>query len=195
MSSEPSATEVPDQALSVMEQPAEVVPARLQHATATGVVRTSAGWRVSSALHEPPTDDLTSAMVLADLLAADLGPQTRSARPARGAAPPEDEVDRLRLLVSQLEHALATRVTVEQATGVLAERRRCSPREAFESLSAAARSMWRRVHGMARYVVGSTALPPGGPQPVRLPPPLSRAAPTPTPAALAVLRPGRAGDR
>jgi hypothetical protein len=52
----------------------------------------------------------------------------------------EDEAARLAVTVTQLEHALASRVRVEQAIGVLAERHRLRPREAFDLLRGAARS-------------------------------------------------------
>jgi hypothetical protein len=90
-------------------------------------------------------------MVLADLLADDLAPPGRPRRADRELG----EVDELRLKVDQLEHALASRVIVEQAIGVLAERHRIRPREAFERLRRTARGMGRRVHDLARQVVDS----------------------------------------
>ena len=78
-----------------------------------------------------------------------------------------DAVDRLRLSVAQLEHALAARVAVEQAIGVLAERQRLAPRAAFERLRRSARSRGRRVHVLAREVVASTSAP-GVPLPPEL---------------------------
>jgi hypothetical protein len=90
-------------------------------------------------------------MVLADLLADDLAPPGRPRRADRELG----EVDELRLKVDQLEHALASRVIVEQAIGVLAERNRIRPREAFERLRRTARGMGRRVHDLARQVVDS----------------------------------------
>jgi hypothetical protein len=58
-----------------------------------------------------------------------------------------------------LEHALASRVIVEQAIGVLAERNRIRPRDAFERLRRTARGMGRRVHDLARQVVDSVGDP------------------------------------
>jgi hypothetical protein len=98
-----------------------------------------------------PVGDLISAMVLADLLAEDLAPPGRPRRPDHELS----EIERLRLSVSQLEHALASRVVVEQAIGVLAERHHIRPREAFERLRRTARGMGRRVHDLARQVVES----------------------------------------
>jgi hypothetical protein len=119
------------------------------HVAGDGVVvrRTRDGWRVGGTVN----DDLTTALVLADLLAGDTA---RTGRPPR---PGEDdsEVDRLRLAVTQLEHALSARVLVEQAIGVLAERQRLAPRAAFERLRKAARSRGKKVHDLARMVVAS----------------------------------------
>jgi hypothetical protein len=139
--------------------------------------------------------DLTSAIVLADLFAADLvadggtavleavdrndgsqhaAPRQDAARqrdgqrgtPGRHAVRPSgsdgadaDEASRLAVTVAQLEHALASRVRVEQAIGVLAERHRLRPREAFDLLRGAARSRGQRITEMAQDVVASTANP------------------------------------
>jgi hypothetical protein len=150
--------------------------------------------------------DLTSAIVLADLLAADLAPNDdaavleavdrddgsrperperpdgsqhaaprhdaarqrdgRRGTPGRHAARPSgndgaeaDEASRLAVTVAQLEHALASRVGVEQAIGVLAERHRLRPREAFDLLRGAARSRGQRIPDIAQDVVASTANP------------------------------------
>lgn len=139
--------------------------------------------------------DLTSAIVLADLFAADLSanddtavleavdrndgsrhaaPRQDAARqrdgqrstPGRHAVRPSgsdgaeaDEASRLAVTVAQLEHALASRVRVEQAIGVLAERHRLRPREAFDLLRGAARSRGQRITEMAQDVVASTANP------------------------------------
>jgi hypothetical protein len=147
--------------------------------------------------------DLTSAIVLADLFAADLAanddsavpeavdrndgsrperpsgsqhaaPRQDAARqrdgrrgtPGRHAARPSgndgaeaDEASRLAVTVAQLEHALAARVRVEQAIGVLAERHRLRPREAFDLLRGAARSRGQRITEIAQDVVASTANP------------------------------------
>jgi hypothetical protein len=105
-------------------------------------------------------------MVLADLLAAEL--------PARDAAgqpdPPQpdqtgagdasaDEARRLRATISQLQHALTARIRVEQAIGVLAERHRIRPRQAFEQLRSAARNRGRKVIDIAADVVASATNP------------------------------------
>jgi len=118
--------------------------------------RSGQGWQVGP---EEATD-LTSAMVLADLLAADLGsptvPLVAAAVSLRDEA---DEAARLAVTVAQLEHALVARVRVEQAIGVLAERHRLRPREAFDLLRGAARSRGTRVAEIAQDVVESAANP------------------------------------
>jgi hypothetical protein len=156
------------------------------------VRRTADGWRVGN--DELP--DLTCAMVLADLLAAELPTDVQPAVPAapglapsaqgaearadgkparkRGgkhgagqpagavsSAPPtmEEEAHRLRTTVGQLEHALTARIRVEQAIGVLAERHRIRPRQAFEQLRSAARNRGRRVIDIAADVVASASNP------------------------------------
>jgi ANTAR domain len=167
-------------------QPADVVVRKAEH-----------GWVVG----EENVSDLTSAMVLADLFAADQaedddtavteavdesdaprpsppkprvtdsGPQQRL--PAVSGAE-ADEAARLAVTVAQLEHALAARVRVEQAIGVLAERHRLRPREAFDLLRKASRARGARVTELAQDVVASTANPL-----LRLPDELSRATPEP----------------
>lgn len=127
----------------------------------TVVRRSGRGWIVG----DEAAPDLTSAMVLADLLAADLassepGSASKPAsRPAHslGEAAEEDEAARLAVTVAQLEHALTARVRVEQAIGVLAERHRLRTRDAFDLLRNASRTRGRRVIDMAEEVVDSTA--------------------------------------
>jgi ANTAR domain len=126
-------------------------------ATDAVVVRRSGqGWQVGP----EETADLTSAMVLADLLAADLGAPARPlAGPPAGAAglTEADEAARLAVTVAQLEHALTARVRVEQAIGVLAERHRLRPRQAFDLLRSVARSRGEKVTDIAETVVDSTS--------------------------------------
>ena len=129
------------------------------------VRRSDQGWQVGG----EQTTDLTSAMVLADLLAADLGagaapsavpPAGPSAgRPRPGPASEEDEAARLAVTVAQLEHALVARVRVEQAIGVLAERHRLRPREAFDLLRSVARADGQKVTELAGIVVDSASNP------------------------------------
>ena len=96
------------------------------------------------------------------------------------------EAERLAVTVAQLEHALAARVRVEQAIGVLAERHRLRPREAFDLLRKASRSRGTRVTDMAKDVVESTANPL-----LRLPDELSRVAPEPRQRGRSLRRAGR----
>lgn len=147
--------QVPDHALGVLTELAGIVAAHLGRAAedeALVIRRTSRGWAVGEVGHEP---SLTSAMVLADLLADDLEATRRPERPAAEL----DELGRLRASVSQLEYALAARVLVEQAIGVLAERHEMCPREAFEALRKVARRGGIRVHLLARDVVASVTEP------------------------------------
>ena len=60
---------------------------------------------------------------------------------------------------AQLQRALTSRVVIEQAKGVLAERFGVTPDEAFELLRRAARSNRRPIHGLAADVVGSRVTP------------------------------------
>jgi hypothetical protein len=140
------------------------------------VRRTRDGWRVG----DDELPDLTCAMVLADLLAAEMptdiqpaipaGPVAPplspppAARPARGAAASaelslDEEANRLRTTVGQLEHALTARIRIEQAIGVLAERHRIRPRQAFEQLRSAARNRGKKVIDIATDVVASASNP------------------------------------
>ncbi|HEX5189730.1 MAG TPA: ANTAR domain-containing protein [Streptosporangiaceae bacterium] len=179
------------------------IPA-VTEATADDAVvrRTKDGWRVGDA----DLPDLTSAMVLADLISAELaqpgatGPDTaadgmaaaaaatvaagtaaeaagtavadaansgqarntlRSKGKVRGKSkdPAASETSKLRATIGQLEHALTARIRVEQAIGVLAERHRIQPRQAFEQLRSAARSRGRRVIDIASDVVASATNP------------------------------------
>ena len=122
------------------------------------VRRTAAGWRVEGPFPTLPTDtvdDLGLALALADLLAGGAVPGRRPARPVDGL----DEVSQLRSAIRQLEHALASRVVVEQAIGVLTERWRVAPRDAFEQLRRVTRSHGLRIHELAISVVESCADP------------------------------------
>jgi hypothetical protein len=155
------------------------------------VRRTADGWRVG----DDELPDLTCAMVLADLIAAELPTQIQPAiqavpGPAPATAPPapqpatrhradgrtqrgdarspepaiadmplEDAANRLRTTIGQLEHALTARIRIEQAIGVLSERHRIRPRQAFEQLRSAARNRGRRVIDIAGDVVASASNP------------------------------------
>ncbi len=121
--------------------------------------RTSTGWRVEGAFPMLPTDtvdELWHALILADLLADGVVP---GPRPPRSPGGDLDEVIRLRASVRQLEHALASRVTVEQAIGVLSERWKAAPRDAFERLRRVTRSHGLRIHDLAKLVIESITNP------------------------------------
>jgi len=152
--------DVPEETIEVLRQLARVISTHLGPLAAQGVLirrRSDGGWEVAG----ESTEELTSAMVLADLLSGEISPGGRPARTDK----PLDEVGQLRLSVHQLEHALAARVVVEQAIGVLTERQGSTPRDAFERLRKVARSRGRKVHDVAKQVVhsasdSSTPLPP-----------------------------------
>jgi AmiR/NasT family two-component response regulator len=62
---------------------------------------------------------------------------------------------------AQLQHALDSRIVIEQAKGILAERRGIGVEEAFELLRGTARSNRLRVQDLARAIVdGDEELPP-----------------------------------
>jgi hypothetical protein len=143
-----SSVPVSEAAVGVLRELASIVAAHVTETDEVVIRRTPDGWQVRGT---DELDDLTTAMVLADLLREDLAPGGRPGRPEE----PLDEVGRLRLAVTQLEHALAARVTVEQAIGVLAERLTLAPRDAFERLRKVARRSGIRVHDLSGDVVRS----------------------------------------
>ena len=143
---------VAEDALQLLQLLVRVIEAHIIGDERAAVIRrTPTGWQVG----DNEEKDLTSAMVLADLLAGDL---SAAGRPPR-ASETGDEMERLRTAVGQLEHALAARVVVEQAIGVLAERQHLATRAAFERLRKAARSRGRKVHELAKQVVASATDP------------------------------------
>lgn len=60
---------------------------------------------------------------------------------------------------AQLERALQTRISIEQAKGVLAERLRLSLDDAFEVLRRAARSNGLKAHVVARQILDEPETP------------------------------------
>ncbi len=133
---------------------ADVIAEESDRTPSVRVRRTQQGWHVERFDGRPePVEDLTVGMALADLLTPDMIPPARPPRPQEQL----DESARLRMQVDQLQHALAARVVVEQAIGVLAERLSVAPREAFERLRKISRSRGRKVHDLARLVVDSIA--------------------------------------
>jgi hypothetical protein len=61
---------------------------------------------------------------------------------------------------AQLQHAVDSRIVIEQAKGVLSERFSLELEQAFEVLRRAARSHRMRIHELARRVVTSAETPP-----------------------------------
>lgn len=71
------------------------------------------------------------------------------------------ELERLRRERDQLQTALESRVVIEQAKGVLAERLQITAEDAFEVLRSAARSAQRKLREVAAEVVSEPQTPPG----------------------------------
>jgi AmiR/NasT family two-component response regulator len=69
------------------------------------------------------------------------------------------ELETLRSENEQLRVALESRVLIEQAKGILAERFFLPPDEAFAALRRASRSQRRKLHEVAHEIVGSTRTP------------------------------------
>ena len=162
------------------------------------LARTARGWTVLSPVGtelpreglpglDADTLDLVEAMSLADLVAGELGTTPEPDRKARKAArstsgdgteeapapdPRDAEIVTLRRTVGQLEHALAARVSIERAIGVLAERHGTTPRDAFEDLRRRARSQGRPAAELAGEVLDDL--------PARAAVPGQRTAPVPT---------------
>jgi AmiR/NasT family two-component response regulator len=61
---------------------------------------------------------------------------------------------------AQLEQALKTRIVIEQAKGVLAERHQLDVEQAFDILRQAARSSRVKIHALAAEVVAGRESPP-----------------------------------
>jgi hypothetical protein len=148
-----------------------IAPGAASPAADVSVTRTPAGWAVVSPAGNEPVSDLVEGLTLADLVAEELGhavdPDRSARRSARGpsagagdqAGDPRDaRIAALERTVAQLEHALAARVSIERAIGVLAERDQIAPRAAFDALRGRARSQGRAVVELAREVLDS--LPP-----------------------------------
>jgi AmiR/NasT family two-component response regulator len=84
----------------------------------------------------------------------------------------ERQIERLRELVTsllvqnqQLSHALESRIVIEQAKGVLAERYGMSVDDAFALLRRSARNHRLRLHALAETVVSSRETPSAIPPP------------------------------
>jgi hypothetical protein len=87
-------------------------------------------------------------------------------RDIRAVAVPQEPVDVLVTMIrvlreqnAQLEEALESRVVIEQAKGVLAERLALRPDEAFLLLRRAARTRRMKLRDLARQVIDSRETP------------------------------------
>jgi hypothetical protein len=141
--------------LSVLATLARMVAAESARDPEVRLRRTATGWEVEDGHGgAQPAEDITVAMSLADVIAADGSDPAAPQRPPR---PGENlsETERLRVQISQLEHALSARVVIEQAIGVLSQRFSVAPREAFDRLRKSARSRGQRVHDLAVNIVRS----------------------------------------
>jgi AmiR/NasT family two-component response regulator len=78
---------------------------------------------------------------------------------ARNGGHPDDEITHLWARAQQLEHALESRVVIEQAKGILSERYRIDLEEAFELLRRSARSQSLKVQVLAAEVTTSAETP------------------------------------
>lgn len=91
---------------------------------------------------EWPADELEDAQLLADM--------------ATGYIINAGTLNEHRELATQLQHALDSRVVIEQAKGILAERHGLGTAAAFERLRRHARNNGRKVHDVARAIVDGT---------------------------------------
>jgi AmiR/NasT family two-component response regulator len=92
------------------------------------------------------------------------------ARAQSGEEPPRPDIVQLRSLLeltsvlarraAQLQEALDSRIIIEQAKGILAERYRIDVEDAFRLMRRAARSNRLRIHDLAARVIASPTTPP-----------------------------------
>ena len=135
------------------------------NSTAASSTASGAGTRGARAraLRDAAGQAVTPAQTAAAIAEAAPGGGTGRAGKAKAKGKSKDpaasETSKLRTTIGQLEHALTARVRVEQAIGVLAERHRIQPRQAFEQLRSAARNRGRRVIDIASDVVASATNP------------------------------------
>jgi AmiR/NasT family two-component response regulator len=93
-------------------------------------------------LREWPADELDIAQVLADM--------------ATGYIVNAQRLTESERLTVQLQHALDSRIVIEQAKAILAERHRIEPGTAFDRLRRHARTRNQKVHDVANQVVAGT---------------------------------------
>ena len=99
----------------------------------------------ASRAREWPADELDIAQVLADMATGYIVNARTLSETERTSA--------------QLQHALDSRIVIEQAKGILAERHDIDPAAAFDRLRARARNDNRKVHDVARAVVDGSLRP------------------------------------
>ena len=78
---------------------------------------------------------------------------------AASAGEPNDATAFLLERTIQLQHALDSRIVIEQAKGILAERQQISPTHAFEEMRQQARSRRMKIHDLAAGIVGTVGAP------------------------------------
>ena len=93
--------------------------------------------------YEPPEEELGVAQLLADM--------------ATGYILNATARERAETLATQLQHALDSRIVIEQAKGMLVERHGLRPADAFQRIRMQARSANRRVHDVATDIVAGRA--------------------------------------
>ena len=126
---------------------------------AAAPIQTSDGYNlgtvnvISSRPRAVTEEETETLQYLAAIVADEL--ETRLAA-RREAAARRHEVDRLQAVTRQLQEALHTRIVIEQAKGILAERHGEPVAAAFERLRAYARSTQRRIRDVARDVIAGT---------------------------------------
>ncbi|MBA2358851.1 MAG: ANTAR domain-containing protein [Actinobacteria bacterium] len=90
---------------------------------------------------------------------ADDAPPVLAPEAARLVRGLREEVAELRETNGQLEHALRSRIVIEQAKGILAERLQIGVEDAFALLRRASRDHQVKLHSLARAVVDSPTSP------------------------------------
>ncbi len=128
------------------------------------VQRTDNGWEVRLGAVHPPLFDATEAvgrwLAESRLSSCRIHVNGRSFVFLQPMAElPPDSPERLLERTIQLQMALESRLVIEQAKGVLAERLDVAVEHAFEILRRAARSTGESIHVMAKTVVSSRESP------------------------------------
>jgi GAF domain-containing protein len=132
------------------------------------VAAAEAGFGAVHALPMRLRNEVIGALNLFDSKAGALNPQTLSIGQALADVATigllqQRTIHRRDVLVEQLQTALNTRVLIEQAKGVVAERLHVDMAEAFMLLRSEARASNRRLSDLAQAIVDESELPPGPP--------------------------------